>query len=1070
MTLAGLHLVVVLSGFMQDSALIARAHDQPDSVRESIRALVASSQLADAQTLARAYALAWRDSFFVREVARFTAWPADTRRVKIAADSLRRAGNAALGRQGVGAAMRAWRESLRRCETIGDSAGMGAALGNIGAGFYQSGELDSAASYFERARLVATRVGDVRTQGNATGALASVTADRGDLRQAAALYARAAEIRAQSGDDRGAAADRNNLGLIAQNLGDLDGARRAFTTALASNRRAARDDAAAVNLVNLGNLASLSGDYPEAAARYDEALGLYRARGDTAKAAAVRQDIGLLALQRGDYGAALASLLDALATFRTTGPVTAVIRVHSDLAITYAAMGNLQGALAQLGTAERLAARQGVGSDVATELALSRADLEAEFNNVGAATRQYTRAAQLARRAADDRGTADAQRGLGALLLEQEDYAGARAQLAAALRTENRSGDSRSAALTRVVLGSAELRLGDVAGARRTLTQALDTLQAIGDSGGAAAALGTLADLELQVGLPLVAESLYRRALARLGTVTAPTLSWQLHAGLADALRHQGGGGTPRDALSEYRAAIRDIESAAGTLRQSERRAAFAADKWDVYAQVARLELESGHADSAFDWSEQLRARQLLDLLGRGHLGGLAKPASAAQVEREQDLRRQITVLMGRLEAASSPSPDGRGGQGVGVRTRGPLGSDSATGAVREALARAQDAYAALLRDMRENEPEYAALVTAQTAPAREVRRALPPDAAILEYLLDDSTSTVFLVTADTIAAIELGVDRHELAKLAEFTRGLLTGPSRTTATGLWRAPLRRLYRDLIEPVEASGLLAGKQALIIAPHAELHYVPFAALLASESPDQYLVQRYRITTVPSASVWLALRRRDDARASGAAAASRVLALAPRVTALPGSAAEVGAIERLYGTRALVLTGPRASKRALRDAASGREIIHFATYGVLNKDNPLFSFVELSAAGSDDGRLEVHEVFGLDLHARLVVLSACQTALGAGTLADVPQGDDWVSLVEAFHFAGASKVLATLWPVEDRATADLMALFYAALEAGRPESEALAEAQRTILRKNPTAHPFYWAGFTLSGTDQ
>jgi CHAT domain-containing protein len=127
--------------------------------------------------------------------------------------------------------------------------------------------------------------------------------------------------------------------------------------------------------------------------------------------------------------------------------------------------------------------------------------------------------------------------------------------------------------------------------------------------------------------------------------------------------------------------------------------------------------------------------------------------------------------------------------------------------------------------------------------------------------------------------------------------------------------------------------------------------------------------------------------------------------------------------------------------------------------------------LDAAADGFGHfVPADEVFGLDLHARLVVLSACQTALASGTQADVPPGDDWLGLVEAFHFAGASTVLATLWPVEDRATADLMASFYAALKAGRTEGEALAEAQRVTLRKNRTAHPFYWAGFTLSGGDQ
>jgi len=187
----------------------------------------------------------------------------------------------------------------------------------------------------------------------------------------------------------------------------------------------------------------------------------------------------------------------------------------------------------------------------------------------------------------------------------------------------------------------------------------------------------------------------------------------------------------------------------------------------------------------------------------------------------------------------------------------------------------------------------------------------------------------------------------------------------------------------------------------------------------------------------------------------------------VDALPGSAAEVAAIGRIYGTDARVLVGAHASKRALRDAATGPSIIHFATYGVLNKDNPLFSFVELAPQSGNDGRLEVHEVFGLQLRARLVVLSACQTALGAGALADVPAGDDWVGLVQAFLFAGASNVMATLWPVQDLAAADVMTRFYTALAAGQPEAEALALAQRATLRNPATAHPFYWAGYTLSG---
>jgi CHAT domain-containing protein/tetratricopeptide (TPR) repeat protein len=1044
--------VAALAGTGPQDTLTALAQDHPDQLRDSLRQLLKraaadtlpAEPLAAAARLAQAYAEAWRDSFLVRQVARFAAWSPAERREKVAADSVRLAGNAALGGTGVAAALSDWRESLRRCATLHDSAGMAAALGNIGAGYYRADELDSAAAYFEQAATLAQQVGDHRTAGNAIGALASVHADRGEPRRAAELYRQAARIRTLSGDERGAAADRNNLGLMSQSYGDLDGARTAFVDALTANRRAGRDEPAAVNLINLGNLAALEGNYADAAVRYHDALVLYRAHANRVGAATVLHDLGLLALQRGDYRGAIAQLSQALAIFQATGPPTDEEAVRRDLAGTHAAMGNLQGALMQLGRAERLAATNGAGPGDLAQLALERADLAVRFNMFPEAKRQYARAADLARRASDGEGEAAARRGLALLLLDRGDYPQARRLLQLALHAETVQGDARAASLTRLVLGYALAQGGDTTGARNALTTAQSELRAMGDRVSEGAALGALGDLALQGGLPLAADSLYRRGLARVASAHAPATSWPLHAGLAEALRQEG---VADAALDQLHAAIRDIERVSGTLPLEERRAAFLADKWDVYRQLALAELARGHTDSSFEASERLRARQLLDLLARGRVGADTSDTLAA---REQDLRHHITVLTQALETP---------GSATGLR--GPLPPDTSTGAVREALARAQDAYAEVLREVREQRPEYASLVTGAIAPVREVQQRLSGDEALLEYLVGDSTSAVFVVTRDTVAAIELGVTRHDLATLVDFSRGVLVRPTGDTEARVWRAPLRRLYRYLIEPVESAGLLQGKRSLVIVPQAELHYAPFAALLGPPGPTPYLVERYRISYAPSASVWARLQDPAPGLPDG------VLALAPRVDALPGSAAEVAAIGRLFGAHARVLVGAQATRRALWDVADRQGIIHFATYGVLNKDNPLFSFLELTPQGADDGRLEVHDVYGLRLHARLVVLSACQTGLGAGALADVPAGDDWVGLVEAFLFAGASHVVATLWPVQDRATADLMTRFYAAIKAGEQEPQALAEAQRAMLRNPATAQPFYWAGFTLSG---
>jgi CHAT domain-containing protein len=192
---------------------------------------------------------------------------------------------------------------------------------------------------------------------------------------------------------------------------------------------------------------------------------------------------------------------------------------------------------------------------------------------------------------------------------------------------------------------------------------------------------------------------------------------------------------------------------------------------------------------------------------------------------------------------------------------------------------------------------------------------------------------------------------------------------------------------------------------------------------------------------------------------------VLAFAPRPDALPASQREVAAIAQLAG--ADVLTGSAASEAAFRRDAPGRRVLHLATYGVLNKQNPLFSYVELAPGGADDGRLEVHEVFGLQLTADLVVLSACQTGLGSGALADVPAGDDWVGLTRAFLHAGAAHVVATLWPVDDWATAALMERFYQGYAGNADPAGALAAAQRALLAQPATSHPFYWAGFVAVG---
>ncbi len=1045
----------LLARQLPESALVMETRARPLAVREALTEALAQAvkgaagereeELVTAGRLAAAYAVAWRDSFMVREVARFSAWPPERRTAKVWVDSVRRAGIAAFGSEGATAAIRIWRRSLARALAIPDTAAIAAVLGNMGAGFLDDGQLDSAATYLERSRRMATGVGDIRVEANALGSLAGLSEDRGDPATARKQYAEALVLRERIGDTRGEAADYNNIGLLAQTAGDLDEARRQFEAALALNRRDGRDEVAATNLVNLAGLASLAGDFASAEALYRDALGTWREREMWADAAVALHGLGQMELRRGDYPAARASLREALGVYQRTGPLADAIAVRRELAGALAAAGELQGALDELSRAQRSADSAQAGPATVAGIALARADVALQLNSLAEAERLYVQAEQLYRQAGDPGGQAEAQEGRGMLLFAHDERARGQALLETALRTQVAAGNRRAAALTRLSLGQTSRARGDTALARRQLARAAAELGHLGDPVGAAAALGEQAALEAAAGLPTAAESLFRAGLSRLGDRLAPEVAWRLHAGLGVTRRGQG---AMDDAARELRAALAEIERPSRSLALAERRSGFLADKWDVYAQLAFVERARGRPGAAFDASERLRAREMLELLAAGRVTG--PPDTAADlVGREQDLRRRIAELTSALEGSTGMES-----------LRGPDVS-LAGGVTREALLRAQESYADLLLEMRERAPRHAALVSTVTATWRAVGRRLALDQAFVEYLVGDSSSLAFVATRDTLTVVDLGVGRHALARLVEFARGTLERRGSPGTDSLWRGPMMQLYQHLIAPVEETGVLAGKTRLVLVPHAELHYLPFAALLDGQGRGRFLVERYEVAVTPSASVWLALGDRSGGRGT-----EGVLALAPKPDALPASLREVAAIARLGGSDVRVLTGGAASEEAFRREAPTRRVVHLATYGVLNKQNPLFSFVELAPGGAGDGRLEVHEVFGLSLAADLVVLSACQTGLGSGALGDVPAGDDWLGLTRAFLHAGAARVVATLWPVEDQSTAALMERFYEGFTSGVDPTRALAQAQRALVAAPATAHPFYWAGFVIS----
>ncbi len=246
--------------------------------------------------------------------------------------------------------------------------------------------------------------------------------------------------------------------------------------------------------------------------------------------------------------------------------------------------------------------------------------------------------------------------------------------------------------------------------------------------------------------------------------------------------------------------------------------------------------------------------------------------------------------------------------------------------------------------------------------------------------------------------------------------------------------------------------------LHLLPEGMLNYVPFAALL--DPQGKFLVERYTLSSAPSASV-LALARQRAEEVGGRW--RQVVAVGDPNGRLPGTRAEVNSLASLKGLRLTRLIGAEATKRNLEAIAGSADILHLATHGRFVSRSPWNSYLELNG-----DVLKVGDIERLQLdRPYLVTLSACETALGSGLSSDIPAGEEWVGLNQAFLAAGAPSVLASLWSIDDRASSSFMVDFYRYLLEGKGKAWALAQVQQQYLRDPRFRHPFYWAAFTLTG---
>ena len=587
--------------------------------------------------------------------------------------------------------------------------------------------------------------------------------------------------------------------------------------------------------------------------------------------------------------------------------------------------------------------------------------------------------------------------------------------------------------------------------------------------------------------------------------------SANLLRGLAHLLSKAGRLAEARARIEE---AIRIKESLRARLSDQEHRTNVSTDLAQAYSFYADLLMQMYEQrpaalllEEAFLATERARARSLLDLLveARANIRSEVDPALLA---RETTLQQKLNSL--------TPRPnDSR--------------KDQLLEANQQAINTTLDELRNVRAQIRQTNPRFAELTAPQPPTVREIQtQLLDADTLLLAYSLGDMRSFVWAISSDAMHSYPLP-SREEITKATRRVYDLLTTPQRLSkltpaqqqkqlkeAEPQYQTEAARLSQMLLGPV--AHQLGNKRLLIIAPEA-LQYLPFGALpdpvagenaKASQPPatsHQPLIKDHEIINLPSVSVMMLLRNElgqrkpapkavavladpvfdvNDSRVKNSAMAkaettpanSSSSALARSLRSFEGREGLARLMLSRDEAEAIAATVPKNARlkaldfKASRAAAMNAElsqyrIVHFATHGLLNAERPelsglVFSLVD-EKGNAQDGFLRLHEIYNLKLPADLVVLSACQSGLGK----DI-KGEGMIGLTRGFMYAGAARVVASLWRVDDYATSVLMKKFYRGmLQEKLPAAAALRKAQIEMWRQKQWQSPFYWGAFVLQG---
>ena len=513
-----------------------------------------------------------------------------------------------------------------------------------------------------------------------------------------------------------------------------------------------------------------------------------------------------------------------------------------------------------------------------------------------------------------------------------------------------------------------------------------------------------------------------------------PETIWQAHYQLGIMFERMG---LDDRAIESYKAAISVIEAIRGNMTLNEFRSIYIESKRDVYDRLINILIRKGKSIEAFQYSEQARARAFYDILANKKIE-FRGSMDDDLVSLEQEKRIEIQKLSRLLQKENTGPDDSTRSRAANILQ------------LRNTLMQAQSDYAELIQKIKLRNPAYAEIVAIQPVTLPDLQAHLDNKTAVLTYWMSSNELILWLITRSEVRLRRVTVSADRLTGMVEKARRSIQSSSVKAYTD----DLSELYKSLIKPVEND--LEPFSNLVVVPNGPLHFIPYQALMNSKGT--FLVEKFNLVYSPSASVYVI----SDEKTIKSGSRFMGMALADinigNYAGLPGTEDELKKILPLFPEN-ISAFGKNCTETFVKKNAGNFNLIHCATHGTYNYRQPLYSCLLFPQSEEDDGSLNVYEVFELNLNAKLVTLSACETGLG-----NLSQGDEIVGLSRAFLYAGSSAVLVSLWSVADYPTAMLMTNFYRYLKEHNL-LEALTLAQRDIIKIYP--QPLYWSPFILIG---